>query len=69
MAMVASPVAGVIIDGFGARTAYWVTSGSAIGALLVALCFLPSLRRAQAGAPRAAERVLAVGAPSPTVST
>jgi predicted MFS family arabinose efflux permease len=66
---VASPVAGVIIDGFGARTAYWVTSGSAIGALLVALCFLPSLRRAQAGAPRAAERVLAVGAPSPTVST
>jgi hypothetical protein len=63
---VASPVAGVIIDEFGAHTAYWVTSGAAIGAVLIALAFLPSLRRAQASAVRP-DRVLAAGEPSPTV--
>ncbi|HEY5883003.1 MAG TPA: MFS transporter, partial [Nakamurella sp.] len=56
----ASPLAGVIIDQFGARTAYWVTSLSALAALLVALAFLPSLRRAQAGAAAPVERILAV---------
>ena len=66
---VASPLAGVIIDEFGAHTAYWVTSGAAILAVVVALAFLPSLRRAQAGAAQPVERVLAAGAPSPTVST
>ncbi len=55
---VASPLAGLIIDEVGARTAYWVTSGSALGALLVGLAFLPSLRRAQAGAARPVERLL-----------
>jgi predicted MFS family arabinose efflux permease len=64
---VASPLAGVIIDEFGARTAYWVTSGAAVLALLVGLLFLPSLRRAQAGAGQPAERVLAAGEPSPIV--
>ena len=63
----ASPLAGVIIDEFGAHTAYWVTSGAAILAVVVALAFLPSLRRAQAGAAQPVERVLAAGAPSPTV--
>ncbi len=58
---VASPLAGLIIDEVGARTAYWVTSGSALGALLVGLAFLPSLRRAQAGAAGPVERVLAAG--------
>ena len=65
---VASPLAGVVIDRFGAHTAYWVTSGAALGAVLVALAFLPSLRRAQAAAAEPAERVLAAGEPSPTVS-
>ena len=66
---VASPLAGVIIDRFGAHTAYWVTSGAAILAIVVALAFLPSLRRAQAGAVAPAERVLAAGAPAPQIST
>lgn len=66
---VASPLAGVIIDRFGAHTAYWVTSGAAILAIIVALAFLPSLRRAQAGAVAPAERVLAAGAPAPQIST
>lgn len=66
---VASPLAGVIIDRFGAHTAYWVTSGAAILAIVVALAFLPSLRRAQAGAAAPAERVLAAGAPAPQIST
>jgi hypothetical protein len=43
---VATPFAGVLIDGPGAQTAYWVTSGSAIGGLLVAVVALSSLRRA-----------------------
>jgi predicted MFS family arabinose efflux permease len=64
----ASPLAGVIIDEFGARAAYWVTSGAALGAVLVALVFLPSLRRAQASAARPAARVLAAGEPSSTMS-
>ncbi len=64
---VASPVAGLVIDVFGARTAYWVTSGSALGALLVALAFLPSMRRAQAGSAKPVDRVLAAGEPSSPV--
>jgi predicted MFS family arabinose efflux permease len=45
---VATPFAGLVIDGPGASVAYWVTSGSAIGAMLVALLVLGSLRRAAA---------------------
>jgi len=54
---VATPLAGVIIDSKGAGQAYWVTSGCAVGALLIAVLFLASLRRAQAGVEP--ERVLA----------
>ena len=43
---VATPLAGLVIDARGASDAYWVTSGCAIGAFLVALLVLPSLRRA-----------------------
>jgi predicted MFS family arabinose efflux permease len=57
----ASPFAGVIIDDFGAHTAYLVTSGCAVGALVVAVGCLRSLRRAQAGAAPPVERVLAAG--------
>jgi len=42
---VATPLAGLVIDASGASHAYWVTSGCAIGALLVALVVLTSLRR------------------------
>ncbi len=41
----ATPLAGLLIDSHGASAAYWVTSGCAIGASLVALVVLPSLRR------------------------
>jgi predicted MFS family arabinose efflux permease len=58
---VATPLAGVIIDNYGAQTAYWVTSGCAIGALLIAGLVFTSLRRAQAAAEAPAERVLASG--------
>ena len=46
----ATPLAGLVIDSHGASTAYWVTSGCAIGAFLVALLVLPSLRRSIAAA-------------------
>jgi len=46
----ASPLAGLVIDSHGASTAYWVTSGCAIGSFLVALLVLPSLRRSIAAA-------------------
>lgn len=42
---VATPLAGLVIDARGASDAYWVTSGCAIGAFLVALLVLGSLRR------------------------
>jgi len=63
---VATPLAGVIIDSRGAGPAYWVTSGCAVGALLIAVLFLGSLRRAQAGAEP--ERVLAAAVPDETGS-
>jgi predicted MFS family arabinose efflux permease len=44
----ATPLAGLLIDARGASDAYWVTSGCAIGALLVALLVLSSLRRSVA---------------------
>jgi predicted MFS family arabinose efflux permease len=46
----ATPLAGLVIDARGASHAYWVTSGCAIGAFLVALLVLRSLRRSIAGA-------------------
>jgi MFS family permease len=58
---VATPLAGVIIDNFGAQIAYWVTSGCAIGALLIAGLVFTSLRRAQACAEVPVDRVLASG--------
>jgi predicted MFS family arabinose efflux permease len=42
----ATPLAGLVIDARGASDAYWVTSGCAIGAAVVALLVLSSLRRA-----------------------
>jgi MFS family permease len=60
---IATPLAGVIIDEYSAQTAYWVTSGCAIGALLIAGVVFGSLRRAQAAAEPMAERVLASGEP------
>jgi len=56
----ATPLAGLVIDSHGASTAYWVTSGCAIGAFLVALMVLPSLRRSAAAA-GAAQRAEAAG--------
>ncbi|SDO86915.1 Predicted arabinose efflux permease, MFS family [Nakamurella panacisegetis] len=47
---VATPLAGYVIDTSGASTAYWVTSGCAIGAFLIALVVLASLRRSIAAA-------------------
>ena len=58
---VATPLAGVIIDNYGAQIAYWVTSGCAIGALLIAGLVFTSLRRAQACAEVPVDRVLASG--------
>jgi predicted MFS family arabinose efflux permease len=55
----ATPLAGVIIDRYGAATAYWVTSGCAVGALLIACIVYPSLRRALAAAAPSAVRVIA----------
>lgn len=46
----ATPLAGIVIDDRGASDAYWVTSGCAIGAFLVALLVHRSLRRSIAGA-------------------
>jgi len=64
----ATPLAGVIIDRSGAGMAYWVTSGCAIGALLIALIVLPSVRRAQAGAASREVRVIASGEAAPTAA-
>lgn len=47
---VASPLAGVIVDAHSASTAYWITSGCAVGAALTAYALLSSLRRANAAA-------------------
>jgi predicted MFS family arabinose efflux permease len=62
---VASPLAGVIIDQYGAGPAYWVTSGCAVGSFLVACVVFRSLRRAQAGAADV-DRLLAAGSPAST---
>src|SRR6478752_5588700 len=61
----ATPLAGVIIDRYGAGPAYWVTSGCAVGAFLIACIVYPSLRRALTAAPPAPVRVLAAGEPTP----
>jgi predicted MFS family arabinose efflux permease len=54
----ATPLAGVVIDRYGAQTAYLVTSGCAIGAFLVGLIVFRSLRNALAGAQEREDRVL-----------
>ncbi|MTD17396.1 MFS transporter [Nakamurella sp. YIM 132087] len=61
---VATPLAGLVIDSAGASVAYWVTSGSAILASLLALLVLRSLGRAQRGAMEH-RRLPGVGAPAP----
>jgi MFS family permease len=61
----ATPLAGVIIDRYGAGPAYWVTSGCAVGAFLIGCIVYPSLRGALAAAPPAPIRVLAAGEPNP----
>ena len=48
---IATPLAGVVIDNSGASDAYLVTSACAVGAFLVALLVLASLRRSVAGSP------------------
>ncbi|MET3807300.1 putative MFS family arabinose efflux permease [Nakamurella sp. UYEF19] len=45
----ATPLAGIVIDNSGASDAYWVTSGCAVGAFVVSLLVLRSLRRSIAG--------------------
>jgi MFS family permease len=47
---VASPLAGVIVDAHSASTAYWITSGCAVGAAVVGFALLGSLRRANVAA-------------------
>ena len=64
----ATPLAGVVIDTYGAQTAYWVTSGCAIGAAVIAAVVFPSLRRALAGAQSRVDRVLAGNAETPVVT-
>ena len=59
----ATPLAGVIIDRSGAQTAYWVTSGCAIGALLVGVVVARSLRRALQSCESTVDRVIAGGTP------
>ena len=54
----ATPLAGVVIDRYGAQTAYWVTSGCAVVAFLIGLIVFRSLRNALAGAEERADRVL-----------
>ena len=61
----ATPLAGVIIDRYGAQTAYWVTSGCAVGALVIGVVVFRSLRRALAGAENSADRVIARGSETP----
>lgn len=55
---VASPIAGVIVDTHSASTAYWITSGCAIGAALAAWLLLGSLRKADALARQRIETAL-----------
>ena len=55
----ATPLAGYVIDTAGPSAAYWVTSGCAIGAAVIALLVSGSLRRASAAA---ADRAPEVGA-------
>ncbi len=59
----ATPLAGAVIDARGASAAYWVTSGCAIGAFVVAILVLPSLRRSlvDGGAAHAGESAEAAG--------
>jgi len=64
----ATPLAGVIIDRYGAQTAYWVTSGCAIGALLIAGIVVGSLGRALAGAEDTVDRVIAGDREDPLVT-
>ena len=63
---IATPLAGVIIDNHGAGPAYWVTSGCAVGAFLIACLVFPALRKAQNGARDGVDRVLAAGQPAST---
>jgi hypothetical protein len=58
----------VIIDRYGAQTAYWVTSGCAIGALLIAGIVVGSLGRALAGAEDTVDRVIAGDREDPLVT-
>ncbi len=57
----ATPLAGVIIDRAGAQTAYWVTSGCGVGALLIGLVVARSLRRALQASEASSDRVIAAG--------
>ncbi len=65
----ATPLAGVIIDRAGAQTAYWVTSGCAIGALVIGVVVARSLRRALQGSEVPVDRVIAQGAPDRDADT
>ena len=64
----ATPLAGVIIDRFGAGPAYFVTSGCAIGAFLVAAAVFPSLRKALIGAESRVDRVIASTPQAPVIT-
>ncbi len=55
----ATPIAGVIIDRSGAQTAYWVTAGCGIGALVIGVLVARSLRRALQNSEIPVDRVLA----------
>lgn len=59
---VASPLAGVVIDRYGAAVAYWVTAGCGVLAFAVAALVYRSLRRADLGA-TPTEKVLTGGQP------
>ncbi len=65
---VATPMAGYIIDRFGAQTAYWVTSGCAILAFLLGLLVFRSLNRALAAGESAQDRVIASGSVAPVTT-
>jgi len=64
----ATPLAGVVIDTHGAQVAYWVTSGCAIGAAVIAAIVFRSLRNALAGAETRVDRVLAGSTEQPVVT-
>ncbi|MEO6999412.1 MAG: MFS transporter [Terracoccus sp.] len=55
----ATPLAGVVIDRYGAQTAYWVTSACAFGAFFIGWIVFRSLRSALVGAETRSDRVLA----------